>query len=87
MRWRSWRVLTLRKKRFSHYLSVVNWIHKMYLTCLNSQAGKAIEEMERKCDQKLAECKEESKQYLMRIQEEQAALVCIKQRFSLKLYD
>lgn len=39
------------------------------------KAGKAIEEMERKCDQKLAECKEESKQYLMRIQEEQAALI------------
>lgn len=40
------------------------------------KAGKAIEEMQAQCDQKLTECKEESKQYLKRIQEEQAGLVC-----------
>ncbi|KAI8030821.1 putative clathrin assembly protein [Camellia lanceoleosa] len=35
---------------------------------------KAVQEMESKCDQKLAECKGESRQYLMRIHEEHAAL-------------
>lgn len=40
------------------------------------QADKTIGEMERKCDQKLAECKEEAKQQLKRIQEEHAAIVC-----------
>lgn len=44
---------------------------------LDLQADKAVQEMERKCDQKLAEHKEESQQYLMHIQEENAALVCI----------
>ncbi|KAL7264388.1 hypothetical protein ACSBR1_002357 [Camellia fascicularis] len=38
------------------------------------KADKAVQEMESKCDQKLAECKGESRQYLMRIQEEHAAL-------------
>lgn len=79
MRWRSWKVLTLRKKRFSHNPFVIYCIYyiRTSLTCLSSQAGKAIEEIERKCDHKIEECKEESKQYLMRIQEEHAALVCI----------
>ncbi|KAG5531889.1 hypothetical protein RHGRI_026485 [Rhododendron griersonianum] len=39
-----------------------------------SHADKAVLEMERNCDQKLAEHKEESPQYLMHIQEEHAAL-------------
>jgi len=43
---------------------------------LNLQADKAVQEIERKYDQKLSECKEESRQYLMRLQEEQAVLVC-----------
>lgn len=38
------------------------------------KAGKAIEEMQAQCDQKLAEC-EESKQYLKRLQEKQAGLI------------
>ncbi|GMY20997.1 synaptonemal complex protein, partial [Fagus crenata] len=42
------------------------------------KAGKVVGEMERKCDQKLTEIKEESQQYLMRVQEEHAALVCIR---------
>ncbi|KAF7131732.1 hypothetical protein RHSIM_Rhsim09G0084000 [Rhododendron simsii] len=37
-------------------------------------ADMAVQEMERNCDQKLAEHKEESQQYLMHIQEEHAAL-------------
>lgn len=49
----------------------------MLLICLNLQADKAVEEMERKCDQKLTECKEDSRLYLMHVQEEHAALVCI----------
>ncbi|KAH7861343.1 hypothetical protein Vadar_024842 [Vaccinium darrowii] len=40
----------------------------------NRQADKAVQDMERKCDQKLAEHKEESHQYLMRLPEEHAAL-------------
>ncbi|CAK9154260.1 unnamed protein product [Ilex paraguariensis] len=44
------------------------------------KADKVIGEMERKYDQKLAECKEESKQYLVRVQEEHAALLsCLQQ--------
>ncbi|XP_044511774.1 synaptonemal complex protein 2-like isoform X2 [Mangifera indica] len=39
------------------------------------KADRAVEEMERKFDQKLAECKEEAKLQLMHIQEEHAALV------------
>ncbi|KAG6698958.1 hypothetical protein I3842_08G046100 [Carya illinoinensis] len=39
------------------------------------KADKAVEEMERKCDQKLTECKEDSRLYLMHVQEEHAALV------------
>lgn len=48
----------------------------MFLTHSNIQADRAVEEMERKFDQKLAECKEEAKLQLMHIQEEHAALVC-----------
>ncbi len=50
----------------------------MILNHLNLQAGKVVGEMERKCDQKLTEIKEESQQYLVRVQEEHAALVCIR---------
>ncbi|KAJ7959010.1 synaptonemal complex protein 1-like [Quillaja saponaria] len=39
------------------------------------KADKAVAEIERKYDLKLAECKEESRQSLMRIQEEHAAMV------------
>ncbi|XP_052200879.1 synaptonemal complex protein 1-like isoform X3 [Diospyros lotus] len=38
------------------------------------KADNAVQEIERKYDQKLSECKEESRQYLMRLQEEQAVL-------------
>ena len=40
------------------------------------QADKVIGEMDRNCQLKLEEYKEESRQYLLRIQEEHAALVC-----------
>ena len=79
LRLRSWRVLTLRKKRFGHnhchlqYLLVVYLVAQYHMFCL--QADKAVQEMERKCDQKLAEHKEESQQYLMHIQQEHAVLV------------
>ncbi|KAK9079466.1 hypothetical protein SSX86_001138 [Deinandra increscens subsp. villosa] len=46
--------------------------------CINlekEKAEKAIIDMEKKCDQKLSECKEESKQQLMQIQGEHTALV------------
>ena len=50
----------------------------MILIHLNLQADKVVAEMERKCDQKITESKEESRQYLMHVQEEHAALVCIR---------
>ena len=48
----------------------------MFVILLNLQAEKITREMESKCDQKVAECKEESRHYLMRVQEEHASLVC-----------
>lgn len=47
----------------------------LVLTYFNFQADKVVGEMEQKCDQKVAECKEESRLHLLRIQEENAALV------------
>ncbi|XP_024973139.1 synaptonemal complex protein 1-like [Cynara cardunculus var. scolymus] len=46
--------------------------------CLNlekEKAEKAVIDMEKKCDKKLSECKEESKQQLMQIEREHTALV------------
>ncbi|CAN4092485.1 unnamed protein product [Withania somnifera] len=40
------------------------------------KAEKIVEEMERNCESKLLECREESKQNLKRVQEEHANLVC-----------
>lgn len=37
--------------------------------------------MEKKFEQKLEESKEESRQYLLRVNEEHAALVCFEERF------
>ncbi|KAM7482156.1 hypothetical protein LguiB_006739 [Lonicera macranthoides] len=49
------------------------------------KANKAIGEIERKCDQKLAECKEDSRQYVISIQEEHATLITrIKQEHDKK---
>ncbi|XP_052200878.1 synaptonemal complex protein 1-like isoform X2 [Diospyros lotus] len=49
------------------------------------KADNAVQEIERKYDQKLSECKEESRQYLMRLQEEQAVLVTrIQQEHDMK---
>lgn len=42
---------------------------------LSIQTDQAVQEMEQNCEQKLAEVKEESRQCLIRIQEEHAALV------------
>jgi hypothetical protein len=50
----------------------------MVLINLNLQADKIVGEIKTKCDEKLEQCKEESKQYLMHVQEEHAALVCIR---------
>jgi hypothetical protein len=50
----------------------------MILIHLNLQADKLVGEMERKCEEKLKQCKEESSQYLMHVKEEHAALVCIR---------
>lgn len=41
------------------------------------QAEKIIGEMERNCESKLLECRDESKQKLKRLQEENANLVCL----------
>jgi len=49
-----------------------------FLTNFNHQADKAIAAIEGRCDQKLAECKEESRKQLIHIQEEHAKLVSIK---------
>ncbi|XP_059631354.1 synaptonemal complex protein 1-like [Cornus florida] len=70
----------------------INEIRRRYevekLECVNiekEKADKAVQELERNCDLKLAKCKEESRQNLMRIQEEHAALVIhIKQDHDLK---
>ncbi|XP_022773152.1 synaptonemal complex protein 1-like isoform X5 [Durio zibethinus] len=49
------------------------------------KADKVVEEMEQKCDQKVAECKEELRLHLLRIQEENAALVtCLQQEHDRK---
>lgn len=56
-------------------------------TCLSCQAEKAIEEAERKCDQRIGECKEESKQHLVQIQDEHAAQVCSETSTHLCLND
>lgn len=45
------------------------------LTYLIFQVDKVVGEMEQKCDQKVAECREELRQQLLRIQEENATLV------------
>lgn len=52
---------------------------------LNLQVEKITREMEAKCDQKVADCKEESRQYLMHVQEEHASLVCQESGTSLVL--
>lgn len=56
----------------------------MFPTGLVFQADKVVVEMERKCDQNLAECKEELRQQLVRIQEEHAALVGTRKYCKLK---
>ena len=45
------------------------------LTYFNFQADKVVGEMKQKSDQKVEECKEESRLHLLHIQEENAALV------------
>lgn len=57
----------------------------MFVIFLNLQAEKLIGEMEAECDQKVAECKEESKQYLARVQEEHATLVCLRKCCKLNM--
>ncbi|XP_057469246.1 synaptonemal complex protein 1-like isoform X2 [Actinidia eriantha] len=49
------------------------------------KADKAVQEMDRKCDQKLAEHKEESQRHLMHIQQEHAVLITrIQQEYDMK---
>lgn len=57
----------------------------MFVIFLNLQAEKVNGEMEAKCEKKIAECKEESQQYLARVQEEHATLVCAESAASLTL--
>lgn len=45
------------------------------------QADKLVGEMKKKCEQQLVECKEESRQYLLRVREEHAVLVCSETQF------
>ena len=79
MRWRNWRLLILRKKRFTHNHCLLQQVHESHsLTVFNLQMDEVVREMERKCDQKLAECKEESRLHLTDIQEEHTNLVVIK---------
>lgn len=78
-RWRSWRLLIWKRRRFAHLLYISIFLARsMLIIHSNLQAEKVIGEVEAKCDQKITECKEESRQYLIRVQEEHAALVCIK---------
>lgn len=44
---------------------------------INLQAEKIVGEMEKNCELKLSECREESKQNLKHVQEEHANLVCV----------
>lgn len=68
----------MRKKRFTHNHCLLQEVHESRsLTVLNLQMGEVVREMERKCDQKLAECKEESRLYLIKIQEEHIDLVVL----------
>lgn len=57
------------------------------LSHLSIQADQVVQEMERNREQKLAEVKEESRQCLIRIQEEHAALVTFERKFNLSSYD
>lgn len=81
MSWRRWKLPTWKKTRFYmicqslKYIIIIN----KFLTYLNHQADKAIAEIEARCNKQLEECKEESRQHLMRIQEEQTQLVCTKE--------
>jgi len=49
------------------------------------QADKIVLEMERKCDQKLVQCKEESRRQMMCVQGDHAALVCTRKYCKLKI--
>lgn len=49
------------------------------------QADKIVLEMERKCDEKLVQCKEESRRQMMCVQGEHAALVCTRKYCKLKI--
>ncbi|PON61551.1 Synaptonemal complex protein [Parasponia andersonii] len=62
----------IRKKYEAEKLEIINMEKE--------KAEKVTGEMEAKCDQKVAECKEESKQYLMRVQGEHASLVSLIQQ-------
>ena len=49
---------------------------QLFLPTFDFQVDKVVGEMEQKCEQKVAKCKEESRLQLSRIQEENAAIVC-----------
>lgn len=51
-------------------------VEKMEIINLEKEkVDKVVRELERNCEQKLTECKEESRQYALRIQEEHASLI------------
>ena len=49
------------------------------------QADKIVQEMERKCDQKVVQCKEESRKQILCVQGEHAALVSTRKYWKLKI--
>lgn len=64
------------------WLFFINFLIIILCKCVfhrfNLQADKLTGEMKKKYEQQLVECKEESRQYLLRVQGEHAVLVCSK---------
>lgn len=75
----------MRKKRFSwllfryKLLYFASWF-VLNFHPINFQADKIIKDVEKRCEQKIEECKEESRQHLLRVQEEHAASVSTQTR-------
>lgn len=85
MRLRRWILLVPKRKRYLLFLVLVlddaNFEDAdIFLYCiklLKFQAEKLIKEMERKCEEKISENKEEAQRYLMHVKEEHGAMVII----------
>lgn len=76
--------MSARKKKRSTLVLILEHIEipNFSLTHSSIQADQVVQEVERNCEQRLEEMKEESRQSLIRIQEEHAALVTFEKKFT-----